>query len=238
MPFGGAGPLFGTLLARELDIRSIVVPPYAGNFSAWGLLGSDLTRTAARTRIMRITPESIQQADRVLEELFAELASRRDGVNGGSDRQEIALDMRYLGQEHTITVGVGCAQGRIADDATRIRALFEAEYLRTFGHNMEEELEVVSMRATVRTPLPRRTADVAPSPARGTPMAATRAYSFTRNDWLEFPIIRRAGIGAAGLEGPVIVLEETATTYLDAGFRATSHPAGALLISDDDAPEA
>ena len=54
MPFGGAGPLFGTLLARELEIREIVVPPYAGNFSAWGLLGADLTQTAARTRIMRL----------------------------------------------------------------------------------------------------------------------------------------------------------------------------------------
>ena len=50
MPFGGAGPLFGTLLARELEIARIVVPPYAGNFSAWGLLGADLVRTAGRAR--------------------------------------------------------------------------------------------------------------------------------------------------------------------------------------------
>ena len=56
-PFGGAGPLFGTLLARELDIKQIVVPPYAGSFSAWGLLGADLTQSMARTRITRLGEE-------------------------------------------------------------------------------------------------------------------------------------------------------------------------------------
>src|SRR5204863_266810 len=57
MPFGGAGPLFGTLLAHELELSDIVVLPYDGNFSAWGLLGADLTQTAARTRLMRLSGE-------------------------------------------------------------------------------------------------------------------------------------------------------------------------------------
>src|SRR3954447_9770212 len=81
MPFGGAGPLFGTLLARELELREIVVPPYAGNFSAWGLLGADLTRTAARTRIMRLREEAIPEANDVLKELFAGLGSRSAGAD-------------------------------------------------------------------------------------------------------------------------------------------------------------
>ena len=66
MPFGGAGPLFGTLLARELEIREIVLPPHAGNFSAWGLLGADLTQTAARTRIMRLEDGAVGSAGDLL----------------------------------------------------------------------------------------------------------------------------------------------------------------------------
>src|SRR4051812_18244139 len=69
-PFGGAGPLFGTLLARELEIREIVVPPFAGNFSAWGLLGADLPQTEARTRIMQLSEDSVGDAGRLLDELF------------------------------------------------------------------------------------------------------------------------------------------------------------------------
>src|SRR5207302_648458 len=50
--FGGAGPLFATLLADELDIDRVVVPRHAGNFSAWGLLGADVTRERSATRII------------------------------------------------------------------------------------------------------------------------------------------------------------------------------------------
>ncbi len=78
LPFGGAGPLFGTLLARELDIRKLIIPPYAGNFSAWGLLGSDLRRTAARTRILPLSAPSLLEVNEVLAELFAELAGRAE----------------------------------------------------------------------------------------------------------------------------------------------------------------
>jgi N-methylhydantoinase A len=237
MPFGGAGPLFATLLARELDIRSVVVPPYAGNFSAWGLLGADLTRSAARTRIMRVDAASLEEADRVLDGLFAELAVRAEGGSDPAGEQEIALDMRYLGQEHTITVGLGCADGRISDDAARIRELFEREYGRTFGHSMEEEIEIVSIRATIRTPLPRRAAQVVTASAAGEPLAPSRAFSFTRGEWLEYPVVRRSEIGQAGLPGPAIILEETATTYLDVGYSARPRAAGALHVTDDAAED-
>ena len=44
--FGGAGPVLATVMAHELDITTIVVPPHAGNLSAWGLLGVDLAQTS------------------------------------------------------------------------------------------------------------------------------------------------------------------------------------------------
>src|SRR5262249_57418764 len=52
--FGGAGPLFAALLARELEVPLVVVPRDAGNFSAWGLLDQDIVRSAARTSINRL----------------------------------------------------------------------------------------------------------------------------------------------------------------------------------------
>ena len=105
MPFGGAGPLFGTLLARELEIREIVVPPYAGNFSAWGLLGADLTQTAARTRIMRLSDTRDRRGQRPARRSCSpqlESPRRRAAI----DTREVALDMRYVGQEHTLTIAV------------------------------------------------------------------------------------------------------------------------------------
>jgi N-methylhydantoinase A len=228
MPFGGAGPVFATLLARELEIGQIVVPPHAGNFSAWGLLGSDLTQTAARTRIMRLDDGAVESANEVLDELFEELAAR-GGSRDGHVR-EVRLDMRYAGQEHTLTVAVPCdPRGRIAAGAEELRGVFSADYDRTFGHTMTEPVEIVSLRTSLRTPLARRAAE---RPPAGAALGAggVDAWSFTRGETLGFPLVDRGEVGEPGIEGPAIVLEETATTYLDAGFAARAGPGGVLLI--------
>jgi N-methylhydantoinase A len=227
MPFGGAGPLFGTLLARELEIREIVIPPYAGNFSAWGLLGADLTQTAARTRIMQLSDSAITEGNDLLAEMFTQLESR---ANGRDRTREIVLDMRYVGQEHTLTISVP-GDGAISADAETIREAFAGDYDRTFGHVIDEEIEIVSLRATIRTELPRRAAE---QPAEGDAGAGgmIEAWSFTRGERLPFALIDRAAIGTDGLPGPAIVLEETATTYLDAEFQGRLGSGGILEIHD------
>jgi N-methylhydantoinase A len=244
--FGGAGPLFATLLARELEIRQIVVPPYAGNFSAWGLLGADLTQTAARTRIMKLSEDAVSEANGILAELFDTLAARVSGGNGPgtlrvSASREVALDMRYVGQEHTITVAVpSSSQGQIVATEGEIRDAFTREYDRTFGHVMEEQVEIVSTRATLRTPLPRRAEEHVRRSAQldGHPQAGTRppqlpAYSFTEGRQLPFQVVDRSTLDLDSvIAGPAIILEETATTYLDAQFEARLHPLGSLFITD------
>jgi N-methylhydantoinase A len=228
MAFGGAGPVFATLLAHELGIGRIVIPPYAGNFSAWGLLGADLTQTAARTRIVRLFDDAVATGNKLLREMFAELESRSAGRE---HKREIALDMRYVGQEHTLTVAVP-GDLEMGVRAEEIRGAFTADYDRTFGHLIDEEIEIVSFRATIRTELPRRAVEHA---APGAPLAAGGtivAWSFTCGERLEFVIVDRAAIGPDGLDGPAIVLEETATTYLDADFHARPGPGGILDIRD------
>ena len=231
MPFGGAGPLFGTLLARELEIAEIIVPPYAGNFSAWGLLGADLTQTSARTKIMPLSKENLPEVGSVLEELFAQLEARADGRTGFV--REVGLDMRYVGQEHSLTVSVP-GDGRIAGGVDEIRQAFATDYDRTFGHLMDEAVEIVSMRATIRNPLPRRDSTLAAPriDGNGTIGGATSAWSFTRGERLDFAIVDRASISESGIEGPAILLEETATTYLDADFNARAGERGILHVTD------
>jgi len=179
MPFGGAGPLFGTLLAGELEIQRIVVPSYAGNFSAWGLLGASLTQTAARTRITRLADGAEAEIDAVLAELFEVLDARAEGREFV---RETALDMRYVGQEHSLTISVP-GDGRLGVSLPEIRDRFVADYARTFDHTLEEEIEIVS-------------------------------------------------IDADGIAGPAIVLEETATTYVDADFHAARGAGDILVLTD------
>ena len=229
MPFGGAGPLFAPLLARELDIRELVVPPYAGNFSAWGLMGADLTQTAARTRITKLGDEAITVANEVLADLFGEVEARSAERNGAVT--EIALDMRYAGQEHTLTVEVP-GDGRIEIGAEEIGERFMAAYDQTFGHTMEEVVEIVAFRATVRTPLPVRTAESAVVSSGNGSRGSIEAWSFTRGERLTFAVLDRSEVDEGGVSGPAILLEETATTFLDADFDARLGAGGVLHITD------
>ena len=233
MAFGGAGPLFATLLARELEIPRIVIPPYPGNFSAWGMLGAELVRTATRTRVMALTDAAFQEAERIFEDLFSTIAAR----TSPSDRarvREVAFDMRYKGQEHTVTVSAPSDGGRTTVTPERLVELFTEEYTKTFAYTLEFEPEIVTLRAAEREPLPRRKVETHRSVAAEDRAEAPRmrAYSFSEERWLDFAHVERAGLHpGARLEGPAIVFEETATTYIDAGFSAAVDESGALFVT-------
>ena len=232
LAFGGAGPLMACALARELNIGSIVIPPYAGNFSAWGLLGADLTQAAARTRIMKLSDEAIAEANGVLKELFATLEERQGPLGEGQTRsREVGLDMRYVGQEHNLTVPLESPDGVITAAAEVVRAAFTREYERTFRNTMEEEAEIVSIRATLRLPLPRRQSEYKTGTTATTGAAEVDAYSFTEDKRQPFRIVARESLSVGDrVGGPAIITEETATTYLDVGFEARLDDSGCLFI--------
>jgi N-methylhydantoinase A len=230
--FGGAGPMFACLLADELGIARIVIPPHAGNFSALGLLGSDLTQTLARTRILLLADENLEAVEATLAELWSQLREpRHDDAS-----VEAHLDLRYVGQEYSLTLPVPTAAGAIEVDAVSIRALFETEYERSFGHTMDEDVEVVAVRASVVAPLPPlRFAGLLPKSAGDAQLEEQSAFSLSAGEWLTFPVVERSTLGARDeLRGPAIVLEPTATTYLDAGFAARAHESGVLRIDRTD----
>ena len=231
LAFGGAGPLMATELARELDVAHIVVPPHAGNFSAWGLLGADLVRSASRTRIMRVSDAAIGDANAVLGELFDGLA-RREAAGAPEEGaiREVALDMRYVGQEHTLTVAPRSADGRIAATVAELGRTFVEGYERAFGTTLTAELEIVSVRALLRQPLPRR--NEAPPPAvESRAERSLDAFSFALGRHVPFAVIDRASLPAGRRRpGPMILLEPTATTYVDADFDAEIDAAGCLHL--------
>ncbi len=229
LPFGGAGPLMATLLADELRMDKIIVPPLAGNFSAWGLLGADMVQSAARTRVLDLTNANIGLANALLAELFDEVARRSGDVKRETVRTAL-LDLRYKGQEHWLTISVQVEGSAIAVSVEEIAADFTAEYLRTFGLSMTEAIEIVAVRATIRVPLPRReqrTTGKTTLPPMGSDTA--NAYSFALKKRVPFRLVERGAI-SAGLAGPAIVTENTATLYLDAGWHAATGAHGELQL--------
>ena len=108
---------------------------------------------------------------------------RREGL-----QREVHLDVRYVGQEHTLTIAAPSAGGRLATDAASLSALFEREYARTFGHSMDEHHEVVTVRALVRLPREIRHAPRT-NGARPARRERVEAWSFARDEAALFALV-------------------------------------------------
>ena len=226
LPFGGAGPMFATLLAHELQIGRIVVPPLAGNFSAWGLLGADMRQSAARTRILPLDDDSLAEVQQILDALFETLDARSD-ADADTLVHRARLDLRYVGQEHGPSILVPTDGRTLAADATEIRRLFDEVYIRTFGSTMAFPVEIVSARATNEVPLPRRSQRLRPGDAR--PEASWEAHSFERGVRTVFRVLDRSVV-TVPVDGPVILTESTTTLYVDAGWTVAPGKNGELVL--------
>jgi N-methylhydantoinase A/oxoprolinase/acetone carboxylase beta subunit len=147
--FGGAGPLHACAVAGALGMRAVVVPPRAGVLSAVGLLCSPHQRDLVRSWP---APGDHAGIDGALDGLAEEAAA---AVGGGNEDEDVtvttAVDCRYAGQSHELTVGS-------VDD-------FVEEHRRRNGYARPgAPVEVVALRARARRPPP-LTVDALPAPA-------------------------------------------------------------------------
>ena len=232
LAFGGAGPLMSNLIANELDIKEIIVPPYSGNFSAWGLLGADLLQMNARTKILRLSDEAISECNDILKELFKELEQRQKiDFSTSSQIKEIALDMRWMGQEHTITLKLEDEKdGKISMDTETLKNKFMEEYQKTFGSKLDTVIEIVSTRASLRVQLPRKS-ESGKIDEVGIEVSNSQieCYSFTEDKKIQFDLVARSKIDSK-VSGPLIIIESTAITYVDINYDVNKDSNGNLIL--------
>jgi N-methylhydantoinase A len=154
VPFGGAGPMHGSPLARELGIPRLLVPPTPGILCALGMLIADLRHDLVQTRLAAHHDLSPEDAQAILAPMVEEARRLLDADRVPAARQKIErrVDMRYIGQSYELPIplaptlpspasegGSGRRLGR--SDAAAWAALvpaFHAEHLRRFGHTTLE----------------------------------------------------------------------------------------------------
>ncbi|MGH6613315.1 hydantoinase/oxoprolinase family protein [Sphingomonas sp.] len=230
LPFGGAGPMMATQIARELGITKILVPPHAGNFSAWGLLGADLLRSRARTHVTPLSAKAIDEANTVLAELLRILM---DDENSDKEALEetltVTLDLRFMGQEHTLSVSPEHQDGRITQNLEQIEALFHAEYVRHYGATLDAKIQLVTIRASRRRALPVRS-EKYEYQGLGSPKEG-EYFSFVEDRRMTFSTVQRGALDVGKrYSGPAIVYEPTTTTYVDSDFTYGVDESGCLSL--------
>src|SRR4029434_10123185 len=115
--YGGGGALHAVAIARELGIPRVIIPPSPSTFSAWGMLATDLRHDLVRTVLEPRERADAGWGDVRMRQLEHEVAAILPGE--GKPVRRRAADLRYLGQEHTVTIGLA-----EADDWDRLRKQF------------------------------------------------------------------------------------------------------------------
>ncbi|MGA7931919.1 MAG: hydantoinase/oxoprolinase family protein [Candidatus Sulfotelmatobacter sp.] len=236
LAFGGSGPFFACNLARKCEIHKVVIPVAPANFSAMGMLLSDLVHHYSRTLILDLKDATADHIDSIFRELEAlgQSALEADGIPSQKREFYRSLDMRYFGQGgHSVTVPL--APGTFTGDQRQgLEASFHQMHESTYGHRTDEPVQIVHFRlqAVGRVGKP----DFRPIRSGGE--NASHALKQHRDVyWREldrlvsFPVYDRAKLLARNrLTGPAIIEEATATSVLGPGDKLTVGPYGDLVI--------
>ena len=226
LSYGGGGPLHAVAIARELGIPRVVVPPSPSTFSAWGMLATDLRHDLVRTVLVPLERADAAWADARYEEMRREIATILPGA--GASVLHRAADLRYLGQEHTVTIAV-----ETLGDWTTLRARFDAAHERAYGYAAPEvDVQLLNLRLAVVFPLDQPRLATLERRTSGTPAFETRKiYSSLAGDSIEYRVYQREALRPGDqLNGPAAIEEPGTTTIIDAADTLSIENHGCLII--------
>jgi N-methylhydantoinase A len=237
--FGGGGAMHAAALAAELQVARVIIPVEPAVFSAWGMLMSDLRRDVIQTQIVRADQVDAGRIGAIWQDLERRLASffRDEGVTdeGITDVRTLRIarrvDMRYLGQEHTVNLPFPA--GPVSDGTLEeVRAAFQAQHEHLYTYRLPSAVEFVNFHATAVVPVAKPALPEIAAAAGDAVARSQRRVHFDAYGVLDTPIYERGALGAgASLEGPAIVEEPAATTVIFPGQCLQVDQWGNLIVT-------
>jgi N-methylhydantoinase A/oxoprolinase/acetone carboxylase beta subunit len=210
--FGGCGGLHACGLARELGMRTVLVPEHAGALSALGMLLADNVRDYA-AGVLNLDD---------FETVFRDLERRAKKDSPGA-RLARTADVRYAGQSYELNV-----PWEPADPG----GPFHRAHDRVYGYaNPERAVQIVALRLrAVRTVEKPKLSTRARRPVMQAP-AVRRVHVSGR--WRRIPVFSRAQLGVGQLNGPALVVDYGSTTLVPAGWRFALDKINTLVVTLD-----
>ena len=239
VPFGGAGPMHGSPVARDLGMRRLMLPPNPGILCAFGLLVSDLRHDLLETHVRALQGFSFEQAQPILERLSGSTQQllERDAVPAERRLIELKADLRYVGQSYELSVPIEPAT---AEGWAGLAMRFHEAHRQRFGHADERApIETVTLAATGwgRVEPPRLPSLPPGGPSAEQARVGVRPVFFepeavgVRGSWHDTTLYERSRLRAGNVvHGPAVIDEVSATTVLYPGDVATVHETGAIFV--------
>jgi N-methylhydantoinase A len=235
--YGGAGPLHAAMVARELRIAKVIIPRAPGHFSAFGMLVADLRRDYVNTWFTPLAEASFPE----MEKIFADMEKQgREGISHAHvTLSGVAVtrgaDMRYVGQEHAVSVELPVDLFK-TEDRAGIKKHFDAVHEVRYGyHAAKEPAEIVSLRSAVtglmRKPPIERIASGDAAPAKDAFRGNRPVYFADASGYVDTPTYDRSRLVAQNrIAGPALIEEYASTTVVHPGDVLTVDAFGNLVI--------
>jgi N-methylhydantoinase A len=231
--FGGAGPLHACELAEALGVARLLVPPFPGVLSAFGMAAAPIVRDEVQALLAMVGDDRGALANR-LERVFARLEARARRALGEARRARVtrALDLRYAGQSYELTVPVTSC------DPARFVAAFHRAHRRRYGHaDAARAVEVVVLRVRAESAAP----GVPPAAGPVRPAADGAKAREYREVWFDRPrraaVFDRSSLGpGARLRGPALLTQLDATTVVPPGWGGVVDAWGNLVLEAERSP--
>lgn len=233
LAFGGGGGLAAVDVAVELGIPTVIVPPGQGTFSAFGMLMADVQHDFARTVVSPLAGLDTTMVEATYATMEKQANEAFDAEGVAAERRSIVrtLDVRYQGQEHSVTVGFPVDA---EDLAAEVADTFAELHERRYGHSMADPVQVTTLRvrasgAVDKPELPVIATRVgAPVQAEGT----RSVYVSAEHPDVPYALYTREQLLAGDeIAGPAVIAEHTGTTVIHDGDHLTVGPHAELVIT-------
>ncbi|MFT7221196.1 MAG: N-methylhydantoinase A [Candidatus Azotimanducaceae bacterium] len=231
---GGGGPMFAASLGRELNAKRVVIPPHAGIFSAWGMLAAKPRADMRKTWFRELNADAIAPLDIELNVMRQSAIDYFGQESGDLLTFAVALQLRYRGQEHSVTTHVG-GQLDVPSIAEHFHAAHKTAYsfdlvdtaVEITGIHLVAEFQspVISCPIVVDNGLTQERAQI----------GQRQVFENAEQGWANCAIYERDQL-PPGLEisGPALIEEPTTTTLVLSGQTFLRNDRGLLIVRERD----
>ena len=227
--FGGAGPLHGAAIMREVGVRTMLIPPHPGVLCALGCAIADIRYDLSRTVERRTADLDAAEVAAILHGQTEEARARL--AEGGTAVAQTVLshaaEMSYAGQIHTLRVPVESEWPPL-----RMEKAFAEAYRREYGNTLGAiPTVIVSLKTSIRG-VRAAAGDAPPAALHSEPAtpASTRPVYF--GHWIETPVYARPALRPGqSFAGPAIVEQADTTSVIEPGMAARIDGYGNILVS-------
>jgi len=223
--FGGAGGQHACLIADTLGMTSVLLHPFAGVLSAYGMGLADVRALREQSIELDFGDESLASVSKTLDALAAEAHAELLGQDVSEDRISVLrkLHLRYKGSDNALEISFG--------GLAEMQAAFEDAYRSRFGFLMEGKPLIIEAAAVEVVGAQAKSAEPTGGAGGDQPGPLATVEVYMAGEFHDTPVYDREALHPGNeIHGPAVIREPVGTTVVEPGWRATYTATGNLVL--------